>query len=406
MNKYIVKSEKIVTVSSNGTLLNAAMVVEDGKIKDIDFWNNIRDKYSEYEVFDFGSLVITPSLIDCHTHLLEFATSLLYPNTTENTHLMAGKAILLHALSCGITALGEQVCGHPSCNLTISDYKESVDNLPMDIVFAATSISIGLPDLVHFTSVTGSTPVSRDDLLDKDILNKIIDNNEYPGENIFLNATPANFKEEDVPRSGEIIYSLEELNKLVDLYHSKGKKIGAHIAGKKAIDMALESDLDIIHHAHGINRDQIKRVKDQGEMIVATPLGGTHLRPNSPEEIALIVSEDIPLAISTDSYLPAFPGVYWLPFNDTKERGPESLMLISNPSMKLLSCAGLDENDILKLITLNAAKVLGKDHLYGSLEKGKYANFIVSTRVPGLEITDPSEIKSVYFKGNKVIDKK
>lgn len=406
MNKYIVKSEKIVTVSSKGTLLNAAMVVEDKKIKDIDFWDNIRDRYSDYEVFDFGSLVITPSLIDCHTHLLEFATSLLYPNTTEHTHLMAGKAVLLHALSCGITALGEQVCGHPTCNLTISDYKESIDQLPMDIVFAATSISIGLPDLVHFTSVTGSTPVSRDDLLDKDILNKIIDNNEFPGENIFLNATPANFKKEDVPRSGEIIYSLEELNKIVHLYHAKGKKIGAHIGGEEAIDLALESDLDIIHHAHGINKEQIKRVKEQEKMIVATPLGGTHLRPNSPEEIALITLEGIDLAISTDSYLPPFPNAHWLPFNNDKERGPESLMLIANPSMKLLSCAGLGENDILKLITLNSAKVLGKDHLYGSLEPGKNANFIISNGIPGLEITDPSEIKYVYFEGNKVIDKK
>ena len=405
MNNYIVKSEKIVTVGPKGTIHNGAMVIEDKTIKDIDSWDIIKEKYSELEVFDFGENVITPSLIDCHTDLLEFATSLLYPNVTEATHLMAGKSVLLHAISCGITALGEQVCGHPKCNLTVSDYKDSVNDIPMDIVFAATSISIGLEDLVHFTSVTGSKPVSRNSLIDKNIINKIINYNDYPGENIFLNATPANFKEEDVPRAGEIIYTLEELKQIVELYHNKGKKIGAYIGGGLAIDMAIEADIDILHHAHGINKEQIKKVKEKESMIVATPLGGTHLRPNSPEEIVDIVLAGIPLAISTDSYLPPYPNVSWLPFDNDKERGPESLMIIANPSMKLLINKGLDENNVLKLITLNSAKVLGKDHLYGSLEKGKYANFIVSKRVPGIETTHIKDIKKVYFNGKKVIDK-
>ena len=404
-DNYIIKADKIITVSHHDIIYDGGMVVEKGKIKDIGEWNIIKEKYPHLKTINYENKVITPSLVDCHTHLLEFATSLLYPTVTESTHLLAGKAVLLHALSCGITALGEQICGHPKLNLTVEDYKSSIKDIPMNISFAATSISIGLKNLPHFTSVTGSTPVTYEMLLDEDVLNKISNSSEYPGENIFINATPANLKEENVPRAGEIIYTLEELKKIVKVYHDKNKKIGVHVAGEAAINMALEANVDVLHHAHGITEEQIKKAKAKGIMIVATPIGGTHLTPNSPSEIASIALQGIPIAVATDSYLPPSPKATWLPFIDENERGPEVLMLLANPSMKILYDAGWSENEILALITLNAAKVLQKDHLFGSLEVGKYANFIVLEGVPGLEIIDIEKIEQVYFNGIKVVNR-
>lgn len=405
-DSYIIKAGKIITVSHHGIIYDGGMVIENGKIKEIGQWNIIKDKYPNFKTLNYENKVITPSLVDCHTHLLEFATSLLYPAVTEKTHLIAGKAVLLHALSCGITALGEQICGHPKLNLTVEDYKLAVTDMPIDISIAATSISIGLKNLPHFTSVTGSTPITYEMLLDEDILNEISSSSEYPGENVFINATPANLKDEDVPRAGEIIYTLEELKKIVKVYHDKSKKIGAHVAGESAINIALQAEIDVFHHAHGITTEQIKKIKEKGKMIVATPIGGTHLAPNSPREILSIALQGIPIAVATDSYLPPSPKAPWLPFLNEKERGPETLMLLAQPSMKMLHDAGWSENEILALITLNAAKVLQKDYLFGSLEVGKCANFIVLEGVPGLEITDIEKIEQVYFNGVKVINRK
>lgn len=42
------------------------------------------------------------------------------------------------------------------------------------------------------------------------------------------------------------------------------------------------------------------------------------------------------------------------------------------------------DNDILKLITLNPAIILGKDEIYENLEIDKEANFLVAKGVPGL----------------------
>ena len=134
-------------------------------------------------------------------------------------------------------------------------------------------------------------------------------------------------------------------------------------------------------------------------------MGGTHLIPNSPEDILKLMDHDIPVSISTDSYLPPYLGTSWLPFEDQTLKGPDSLMFIAEPSMRLLKEHYYDENEILALLTANPAKILGKDHQFGRLDVGMDANFLVAEGIPGLEVTDVEQLKKVYFKGKIVIDR-
>ncbi|MEC1525341.1 amidohydrolase family protein [Neobacillus niacini] len=401
---YLIRSKKLVTVSQLGTLENGAMVIENGKIAVIGRYDELKVQFPETDVIDCSNYVITPSLVDCHTHLLEFAPTSLYPVTPE-THFLAGKAILLHALSSGITALGEQICGHPLCDFSKEDYQKAVRNLPIDVSFATTSISIGFENLSHFTSITQSRGVTQYDLSDPVLVQMIALESDYPGENIFINATPANFTEKEVPRAGEIIYTLEELQKIVNIYHRLGKRMGAHVAGEEGIQLALDAGVDVFHHAHGITNKQMEKAAKQGVKIVATPMGGTHLQPNSPEEILKLVKKDIPVSIATDSYLPPYHGTSWLPFQDQALKGPDVLMLIAHPAMRLLKKHHYDENKILALLTDNPAKLLGKEDVFGRLEVGLEANFLVAEGVPGLEFTEIDKIKQVFYRGVKVINR-
>jgi imidazolonepropionase-like amidohydrolase len=403
MMKYMIHGKKLVTVSSLGTIQDGAMLIENGLITEIGSWHELRRNHQEIDVHDYSRYIITPSLVDCHTHLLEFAPTSLFP-VTQETHFIAGQGILFKALSSGITALGEQICGHPLCDFTIKDYRNHVKEFPMDILFAATSISVGFRELAHYTSVTSSQPVKQSDLSSLSLIRKIAENTDYPGENIFINATPANFTAETVPKAGEIIYTLEELKKIVGIYHRLGKKIGCHVAGKEGIELALESGFDVLHHAHGITDEQIEKAAEKGVHIVATPMGGTHLAPNSPEEIVKMLENKIPVSVSTDAYLPPYPNVPWLPFKDRDLRGPESLMLIAQPSMQLLN-KYFNENDILALLTHHPAQLLGKEKQFGRLQSGMDANFLVSEGIPGLEITKIDQIKRVFYKGRNVINR-
>lgn len=404
IDKYIIHAGKLVTVSDVGTIYNGGIAINDGVILEVGDITELQQRFPEFPIKDFSDDVVTPSLVDCHTHLLEFAPASLYP-ITEATHFMAGRSILLDALTSGITAVGEQICGHPACDFSVADYRASVKGIPMDVSFAAASVSIGFEKLAHFTSITKSRKVPLLHLSDPILVHNIASQNEYPGENIFINATPANFTVDEVPRAGEILFTPEELNRIVDIYHESGKRMGVHVAGEEGIQMTLDAGVDVMHHAHGITDEQVKQAKKQGVKIVATPMGGTHLEPNSPENILKLVSQNIEVSIGSDAYLPPYPDADWLDFPDQSLQGPDVLMKIAQPGMKVLYEEGFNENDVLALLTANPAAIMEKENCFGKLAKGMDANFLVTDGIPGLEITDVAHIKKVYFQGNEVVDR-
>ena len=80
-------------------------------------------------------------------------------------------------------------------------------------------------------------------------------------------------------------------------------------------------------------------------------------------------------------------------------------MLIAQPAMQLLKKHHYSENEILALLTTNPAKILGKEHQFGKIEKGMDANLLVAEGIPGLEITDVEKIKKVFYKGRQVVNR-
>mgnify|MGYP002552847708 FL=1 len=400
-NKFACYCKKIVTVSEKGTIRDGVIIVNDGKIEDIGTYIQLKDKLNDICVYEYKDKVITPSLIDYHCHLLEYAPGSLYPVTKE-TYLEAGKVLMFNALLSGITALGEQICGSPICGISIDDYMKIKNEVPLKIKFSLNSITIGTNELSNYTCLHENKQVDKSILYREDIISKISIKNEYPGENVFINATPANLSAKDVPRAGEIIFTENQLQAIVDVFHSNNKKIGAHVAGKEGIDLAIKCGIDVLHHAHGINYNQIKILNNNKTSVVATPLGGTHLTPNLPQDIFDLVRGGIDVSIATDAYLP--PASY-LNLDENKLYGSDVLMLISHSSMKLLFNSGYDENRCLSLLTANPAKILGLENSIGKLDIGMSADFLVCDGIPGLEIVDNKNILEVFINGKKLISR-
>ena len=84
-NKFACYCKKIVTVSEKGTIRDGVIIVNDGKIEDIGTYIQLKDKLNDICVYEYKDKVITPSLIDCHCHLLEYAPGSLYPVTKETS---------------------------------------------------------------------------------------------------------------------------------------------------------------------------------------------------------------------------------------------------------------------------------------------------------------------------------
>ena len=72
---YIIQSQSIVTMSSSipkpyGLVEGGAIIIADGHIKWIGKSNGIPSAYGDLPIKDFGKKLITPALVDCHTHVV------------------------------------------------------------------------------------------------------------------------------------------------------------------------------------------------------------------------------------------------------------------------------------------------------------------------------------------------
>lgn len=95
IHNFLVRAGKLVTVSKTyGTIIDGAVIVQDGKIIDIGEYSNLSGKYKNIKILDYKDYVVTPSLIDCHTHVLEYAPPSVY-GVKNSAHIMGGISLLL-----------------------------------------------------------------------------------------------------------------------------------------------------------------------------------------------------------------------------------------------------------------------------------------------------------------------
>jgi imidazolonepropionase-like amidohydrolase len=70
--------------------------------------------------------------------------------------------------------------------------------------------------------------------------------------------------------------------------------------------------------------------------------------------------------------------------------------------MELLVMAGIPELEVIKMCTINGAKVLRRDAELGSLEVGKVADILIVKGNPANNISDSRNVEHVFMSGNQV----
>ena len=65
----IIKNAKILTMSNQGDIEKGYIVIEDGKITDLGDMADIKSTYNNTEEIDADGAVVTPGLVDAHSHI-------------------------------------------------------------------------------------------------------------------------------------------------------------------------------------------------------------------------------------------------------------------------------------------------------------------------------------------------
>lgn len=395
----IIKNGRILTMDSSKEL-NKSLLIKDGLIADI-VENSIAEKLDACRVVDAEGLVVMPGIVDCHTHLCEYATQGVH-QTVGKSQKMAAVSNFLDCLKSGITTLGEHILGHPVLSTTIEELKETASQTALTVKFATGTCCVGTEPLSYTSAIRPGSSLTQDDFDDAHY-GGLAAASDFPGENIFITATVANLPVHLVPNGGKRIFDSDDINKIVKIFHSLGKKIGAHIEGAENIKMFLDANGDVIHHGHGAEPQQYHEIAGKNVPLVATPHGGTSSPPNSPEEIYQALKAGVTVAISSDSYLPVHPEAVGM--EGIELVGPKDLFKVCKPTFEYLHERGVSKVDCLKMITTNAAKVMDLDAEIGVISRLKKADIILCKGIPVFDFTDTDSVVMVIKDGVVEIDK-
>ena len=358
-------------------ILNAAVAFASGRIVWVGEEKQIPSRYSNLERTSAGGRTVIPGLVDCHTHLAfggwradEFRMRIEgkgyldiaaagggIRKTMRQTRMATEEALLEHCLGyaqkylqLGVTAI-ECKTGY---GLSLEEelkllrvYRKLSHKVPLDVV----------------STLLAAHVVPPDDKCNRDCYIKMI-------------------CEELIPRVAE-----EGLADFNDIFVEQG----AYTAEEAEHILGVGLTFGLIPKLH------VDQLSDGGGGELAARVGAVsadHLEYTSPEGIAAMAASGVtavclPFAslylnqppMQARAFLDAGVGVAV-----ATDFNPGSAPSYDLPLAMMLACtmSRMTPAESLKGATLLAAKAIGKDHEYGSIEVGKRANF-AELQVPDVD---------------------
>jgi imidazolonepropionase len=381
------------TLNDPQVLQDAWIVEEDGII--IAIGNGELPKVDQ--MIDLNHQIVVPGFIDAHTHLVfsgdrvnEYAKkisgvsylellqagggilSTVLATRTASIQELTNKALITLAamLKCGVTSL-EAKSGYGLDQETELKQLQVIKDL--QVVQPIELYPTYMP--AHATPMEFSNSDHYIEWLLEEAIEQPID--------MQLSKTMDCFLEQGV-------FNYDQCHRLLTAAKNIGYDVKLHIdeiANLGGADLACELDAISVEHCMVTNVEGAKRLANKQIPCVLLPATSFNLgKPFA--NAAMMKEQGVIMALATDYNPGSSPcsDFIWM-------------MRIASRGLKLLP------NEVLSMVTINAARVLRKEQLIGSLEVGKQADFIV-LNVPSFDhvIADlgANPITAVYKKGIKV----
>jgi cytosine/adenosine deaminase-related metal-dependent hydrolase len=170
--------------------------------------------------------------------------------------------------------------------------------------------------------------------------------------------------------------------------------------------------IDVIIHGTKFKKQELEKIKDKNKKLVICPRCNGYFGVGFPP-ITEIIKLNIPISLGTDNLMAINPDL----FEEMRYLYRISRVLCSyDPKLQLTS------KDLLKMVTINAARNFNLDPDIGSISEGKYADFfLIDLNGPNLfthcldaeniypiivQRTKSENIKKTYIKGEIVFERK
>ncbi|MBI3664797.1 MAG: amidohydrolase family protein [Acidobacteria bacterium] len=403
----VIKAGRVVDPQTAIVAANQKILIENDKIKSIGA--NFQPPAGA-AVIDLSGLTVLPGLMDCHTHLCVapvritrgmfdnfpvpvrwdaggwpgfYLTILLNPTGYRAIH---GVAHAREMLESGFTTVRD--LGHAG-NYADTDLRRAIEE---DLIPGPTILNSGKKISPYGGQMTLQPDLREHGNPDylfadtRDEMRKAIRENVHYGARVIKIVVAGQRYE----------YSTEDIRFIVEEAARAGLKVSADCATRTASRHAAEAGLASIEHAIDMEeKDFAVAKRNNVALIINIPpelffresgLSYNVMKPWT-DRLRLAYRSGVRLAFGTDVVF-SLPGL---------THGQASLAFLQSYIE-----AGIPAPDILRMMTTNAAELLGVEKERGALQSGLYADLVA---VPGNPLEDIQTLKKVSFvmKDGKVI---
>lgn len=393
--KTCFKNVNLIDGVGNDIQEKVCIVVEDGIIQgiggDVD-----ASVFQESDCVDLSGKYVMPGLIDCHVHIVSDASA--------NPEMMIKNSSLIDLTILAIKNLEKLLKGGVT-------YIREVGDLH--------GLALGLKKYIQDGSIKGPGMHCANQIITMTGGHGHSFGREADGVDEVRKATREQLKAGadliKVVSTGGVMtpgvdvnayqFNTDELKAAADEAHKAGRKICTHCHGTQGIKNSVMAGIDSIEHASILDEEAVDMMVKAGTYMVPTLAAPYYivekgLAAGIPEFIvnkATDVAEthtkgllmayraDVPIAMGTDA---------GTPFNC---HGISSAF-----ELELMEKAGMDAMDVIKASTKSSAELIGIESAYGTLEPGKFADFIILSENPLENIKTVQCLEAVYTHGKRV----
>jgi imidazolonepropionase-like amidohydrolase len=384
-NDVVIKNAIVMTVT-HGNVKNGSVYIKDGKIAAVGESVNAP---SSATVIDAGGKYLTPGIIDSHSHLaldddVNEATSPVTPQMMMQDAFDYQDKAIYRALAGGVTT---SLLLHGSANMiggqaVVIKHKYGTSRDAM--------LFPGAPRSIKFAS--GENP-----------------KRVYGGRNQVPSTRMGNFA---VQR--EALVQAQDYMRSWDEYNAKVKR-GDKDATAPKRDLKLEALADVLRGNLMVQIHCYRADEFLTEMAMAKEFG-YHIRAfhhaleayKVPEKLA---AENVGIATFADWWGYKYEAWDAIPWNAVmamrkgvrvaiKSDSDDFARRLNQEAAKTMHYGGATEEEALKMITINAAWIVGVDDKVGSIEEGKDADLVLWDGYPLSSAAVPNKVwidGDVYF---------
>jgi imidazolonepropionase-like amidohydrolase len=411
----LIKAGRLLDPRSGNVISPAAVLIEDGKIKDVGPPSRVQaNAPADVKTIDLGGATLLPGLIDCHTHLLLDVT---IPAEAEmNRYSFFQPGLLL-----AVAAKSPTERGFLGAQMAREDLESGFTTV-RNLGHSGIDGDVALRDAINAGRVPGPrilaagrkltplggyfqalNPALAERILQQEFLEVASpeEGRRAVDQNLFYNVDIIKAVADD----DGVGITVPVMAAIVDEAHRAHKKVAVHAQTKIAIQTAIDAGADSIEHGNAVTDEQLKMMCDKGIFFGITPTffngflakifeANIAMSPALKSEMAGIKDRRLPRDISfiqrilkSGVKFAAGSDMCWL--YPGKTRGQATALMFAG-----LHDAGMPSLDVIRSVTSHAAEMLGWQDRVGAVEPGKFADLIA---VAGDPIADITELERVHF---------